>query len=161
MTEIYTYPKISGWWYVILIVSDRYQFPRNSYLRNLNMEFISKQHASHKVKQVRYNTKYTMYTTIFLFLLLLNCCDSLYRQSNIIFQSNGYSNVLLAIHDSVTDETILDKIKVSLMSRILFSVRLAKVSFYNFFLLFATNTSWFVTWLIHFRLFFTYYLTNV
>ncbi|VDH93960.1 calcium-activated chloride channel regulator 1, partial [Mytilus galloprovincialis] len=52
-----------------------------------------------------------MYTTIFLFLLLLNCCDSLYRQSNIIFQSNGYSNVLLAIHDSVTDETILDKIK--------------------------------------------------
>lgn len=76
-----------------------------------------------------------MYTKIFLYLVLLKCCDSLSRQSNIVFQNNGYSNVLLAIHDSVTDETILDKIKVSLISRILIAARLDEVSFLYFFIL--------------------------
>lgn len=63
-----------------------------------------------------------MYAKIFLYLVLLKCCDSLYRQSNIVFQNNGYSNVLLAIHDSVTDETILDKIKVSRWIDIILSI---------------------------------------
>lgn len=49
------------------------------------------------------------------FLFMSGFCDALYRQSNIVLKDNGYSNILLAIHDSVTDETIVDKIKVGFM----------------------------------------------
>lgn len=44
--------------------------------------------------------------------LFLVSSDALYRESKIVFENNGYSNVLLAIHESVTDESIIDKIKV-------------------------------------------------
>lgn len=58
-----------------------------------------------------------MYMWIRFFLFTCGICDSLYRQSNIVLKDNGYSNILLAIHDSVTDETIVDKIKVGYTNR--------------------------------------------
>lgn len=58
-----------------------------------------------------------MYMWIRFFLFTCGFCDSLYRQSNIVLKDNGYSNILLALHDSVTDETIVDKIKVGYTNR--------------------------------------------